>query len=113
MFLCGVEIWPDSLKTRKYCLAMMAIQIQSVLSFACSYSTVSAPAALMVSCVIPIDLLAFGHKRREQRHESARRHIDRKDPNDNGISTTRDETTDKGSETVDRKRHCRSKLLHI
>lgn len=63
ILLYGAEIWADSLKTKKYCHAMTAVQRLGALRIASAYRTVSAQAALVVAGVIPIDLLAFERKR--------------------------------------------------
>ncbi|XP_046817454.1 uncharacterized protein LOC124423599 [Vespa crabro] len=54
----GAEIWAEALRKEKYRKRIAAVQRRGALRIACSYSTVSEPAVLVVAGVIPIDLLA-------------------------------------------------------
>lgn len=62
VMLYGAEIWADALNVDKYKKRLAAVQRRGALRVACSYRTVSEPAVLVVTGVMPIDLLAKEQK---------------------------------------------------
>ena len=62
ILLYGSEIWADALKKKTYRERLIGVQYRGALRIACSYRTVSVPAALVIAGVIPIDLLALERK---------------------------------------------------
>ena len=61
--LYGAEVWTDAIRFRKNRHGMEEVQRRGALRIASSYRTVSGPAALVITNVVPIDLLAFEQKR--------------------------------------------------
>ena len=60
--LYGSEIWADVLKKDTYRKYIGAVQRKGALRVASAYRTVSEPAVLVISGIIPIDLLAWERK---------------------------------------------------
>ena len=63
ILLYGAEVWADALRVNRRRVCMAAVQRRGALRIACSYRTVSEAAVVVISNVIPIDLLAFERKR--------------------------------------------------
>lgn len=62
VLLYGAEIWADALKVKKYRIQMSSVQRRGALRIASAYRTVSADAVLVISGVMPIELLAYERK---------------------------------------------------
>ena len=62
ILLYGSEIWADALKKKKFRNKIGEVQYRGALKVACSFHTVSEPAALVIAGVMPIDLLTLEKK---------------------------------------------------
>lgn len=62
ILLYGAEVWAEAMSIEKYRKTMAAVQRRGALRIASSYRTVSEAAVLVISNVVPIDLLAFERK---------------------------------------------------
>ncbi|XP_035736360.1 uncharacterized protein LOC118447919 [Vespa mandarinia] len=58
VMLYDAEVWTEVLRHEKYRKCIAAVQRRGALRIACSYRTVTESAVLVVTGVIPIDLLA-------------------------------------------------------
>lgn len=73
ILLYGAEVWADALNVAYLRKRLVAVQRRGALRIACAYRTVSEPAILVLTGVIPIHLMASERKRIFDRREEDNR----------------------------------------
>ena len=113
ILLYGSEIWANALKKKVYRkrIRIAGVQYRGALRIACSYRTVSEPAALVIAGIIPIDLLALERRsifERTQEVGKKNAKAEVRDSMQDALATT---VEYRHKRTMDRKTHPSAKYL--